>query len=276
MSTAGRVEAMPTVPAGMSVSASNGSGGPNTCALGAGLMAITDLFGTGGGLLAALQTALNTNRPAGWTVSIDVSAGGTGKVTIRGTGNWSIDFANAGDLCSLLGFSGSPVSASGGAAVTAPNACHGVWLPDCSLFMQTRPNAAPIASDLRSTVSPRAKVISLKGNKFYRHKIARWSNVSLNKAWASSEVVPGESFETFLRDTQLGESGWAWFGLSTPIQIVNHAGTIVGIDANGGSGLANGWQIPDLANVDEIMTRDDAEGWEGFWRVELPQLLSSG
>ncbi len=263
----GRLEALVTVPAGVSVSATN-AGGTATVFLPQNTYFVSTLLST-------LQSQLNSTSPlsATWTVSLSTGPAGTGQVTINGGGTWSLSWTAAGmTLQTLLGFDVTGNISNSVAAVTGSKQCRGVWIPDCPIRLDGDPQRAPIVTDLRTTMSPTGKVLGLVGNVFYRHTKVTWSHVDISRTWEAKTTIANSSFELFMKDTQLGQ-GLSWFTPATPLQIYDLTGTKLGIDLNGGTGPTNGWQIADVSSV-EPPKADPA--WTGRWTIELPQIVSQG
>lgn len=267
----GRIEAMMQVPAGISVAATNSGGGPTACAIPAGSYYWSTL-GLVGGLAVALAATLNSNRPSGWTVTLSTGINGTGLLSITGTGSWSIDLTDAGDLPLLLNL-GTVLTGPG--TLTTAVQLDGVWFPDCPLGMDGDPKRAPIVTDKRAAMSATGKVSTLIGNKMYRHKNLRYGFVPVERAWETDAVTPRSSWERFLYATQLAQAGYTWFKPGSLVQIVNHAGTLLGADglAMSGNGLS-GWSMPDIGSIEP--TRVDTKGWTGLWQIDVPQLVSNG
>jgi len=261
----GRVEALVTVPSSTTVSATNSGGGPTSVTLPA-----ASYFPTAAGsvtsVITALQTALNATRtPANWTVSLSTT---TGLVTINCTGTWSLAWTSA-NLKSYLGFPSDISSAS--SAQTGTRQCRGLWFPDSPLLLDTYPTRAPRVSDKREQMSPTGSLIALVGNTYRRHRNLLWSAVPADRAWEAEATYDHASWEWFVDETQLGQQ-LSWFTPASPIQIYDHAGNVVGSEANDGTGV-DGWQI---VGLDSIEPKRSFGSWAGRWRVELPEIVSSG
>jgi len=264
----GRLEARMTVPAGVSVSATN-AGGTATVVLPQGTHFLTDL-------LTTLASQLNSTSPlsATWSATLSTGTAGTGQVTLNGGGTWSLTWTTAGaTLQSLLGFDVTGNVLNSAAAVTGSKQARGLWRPDCPLWMEGDPKRAPKVSDLRQTMSPTANVLGLVGNFFYRHMKVTWEMVPFAQAWEAVASVPNASWEFFFNETQLGQNS-SWFTPSSPFQIYDHNGNKVGADANGGAGLTNGWF--QLGTVSIEPARYDKGGAPILWTVELASIVSPG
>lgn len=231
------------------------------------------------GLPANLSTALANFAGAvnaAWTVTLSTGPTGTGQVSINCTGGatppaYSLAWTST-TLRDLLGFT---ADISGATSVqTGTKQARGLWIPDCPV--QT-PNGhgrrVPKVSDLRTTTSPTGTVLGLIGNVFFRHQGVGWSHVPQAKTWEQAVAIPNASFETFFNETQLGQSS-SWFLPSSPIQLYGHDGVLFGQDANGVTGLVNGWQMTGITSIEPKVS--DPSGWPGYWAIEFPELVSSG
>lgn len=264
----GRIEALATVPVGVTVSATN-AGGTATVTLPAGTYFLSSM-------ISALATQLNGTAPlsATWTVSLSIGSSGTGQVTINGGGTWSLIWTSAGStLQAILGFDGNGDVNNASSAQTGTKQARGLWIPDCPLSLDGDPQRAPKVTDLRTTTSPTGVVLGLIGNVFYRHRVVRWSHVDISRVWEAKTTLANASWEFFFNETQLGQNS-SWFSPATPVQIYDLTGTKLGNDANGGTGLSTGWQMTGLTGIEP--TKSDATGWTGRWSIEIPEIVSSG
>lgn len=272
MTFAGRVEALITVPTGgVAISATNGLGGPTTVTVPAASYYWTSNFYIAS-LIDTLQTQLNASRPNGWTVTFNVT---TGLVTINCSSTpWSITWTST-DLRNLLGFASNIVAVS--AAQTGTKQARGLWRPDSPLDLQGDPAMAPYATDLRSMRTPRGLVLSIVGNRMFRHRGLVWAAVPRNRYRSNQADIDGAAWETFVCDTQIAQvapTGFSVTSLFRPgarVQIFDHAGIKLGQDF-AGLGIS-GWFMQGLADVD---AKKASEGWTGLWRVEIPELVSDG
>lgn len=267
----GRWEAHFTIPSGTTLIATNNGGGPT-------LVTIPPTPSvTISQLVAIVAGALTTDRPpssGAWSVTLSTGLTGTGRVTISiSAGSFAITWGSGGGaLRDMLGFdvdlNTSVVTATGAAQA------RGLWRPDAVLRCAADARRAPLATDHRVTVSPTGEVYALKSTRMFRHSNPRYSHVPADRVWEAQALVPNTSYETFIKDTQLGE-GHAWFALSAPVTIIDHASALVGGDANGGAGLINGWSISTLPGLD---TLEFSQGIENgiFYRLEWPEFVSSG
>lgn len=266
----GRLEAFITVPSGVGISATNNGGGPTTITITAGTYTPTTLC-------AHVQTRLTADRApsaGAWSVALSTGASGTGLVTIAmSAGTFSIAWTST-ILRDLLGFTAN-ITAQTSATGTGQH--RGLWLPKAPLDIEGDPDAAPKATDLRTTTSPSGLVIGLKGTRMYRHKALRWSHVLRRYTIKAAEVTANESLEQWLDDTQFGE-GHAWFGVVSPFRAYwDSAGSdrAVGYALNAGAGPTAGWSLTGVSSLDSVITRK-AEGWTGIWSVAFPQIVSAG
>jgi hypothetical protein len=262
----GRVEARVFVPSGVSVDATNASGGPSTCPIAAGAYFMSEL-------VAALQSSLNAGRPSGWTVALSASGtSATGLVSITCSGSWSIDCTDAGDLAEILGFASDTISGSG--TVAATSQCDGLWFPNSPLILDGDAREMPILSQRRDTVGPSGSTIAFTGPVMYQHENLRWSSVPLDRYREQAAATPRASWERWVKVTQLKQGGYTWFAPGSPFQIYDHTGQLVGSDGNDGAGPVYGWTAPDLSRVRG--KRVSEEGWTGLWQIDIPRLVSRG
>lgn len=266
----GRLEALVTVPSGVEISATNNGGGPTTVTITAGTYTLTSLC-------AHVQTQLTSARAplsGAWSVSLSTGASGTGLVTIAmSAGTLSITWTST-LLRDLLGFTATITAQT---TSTGTLQARGLWLPKCPLNLDGDPDAAPKATDLRTTTSPTGVVLGLKGTSMYRHRNLSWSHVSRRYTHRAAEVTAGESLEQWLDDTQYGD-GHAWFTVANPFHVYwDNAGTdrAVGYVLNSGAGPTVGWSLTGVTGIDQIVKRR-ADGWLGIWSVTLPQIVSAG
>lgn len=256
--TTGYVEARCTVPSSVTLSASNGGGGPTSVTVTAGNYYMIDLA-------SHLQTVLNAQRPgsggATWTVSISTGDGGTGRVTISmSSGTFSITWTTT-ELGTILGHT----TITGETSITGTNAAHGIFIPNCPLSVDTDPRIAPVLTDLRETRSPTGVIFSVVGNKEYRHQRLRWSHVIRERTWDVSAVNP--SWKRFLMNCQLGQ-GHDWFTPSSYVRIVDQTGDYIG-----NTDSVTTWQ---MMGVTATEPRKVSEQWTGLWSIEIPGLTADG
>lgn len=264
MTYAGRIEALIVVPAGESLSATNNGGGPTAVSLTAG-----EYYPTA--FCAHVQTRLNAVRPGAggalWTVTLDTT---TGQVTIAmsaGTLSIAAPFAGS-DLGSLLGFAVNPTAV---AAATGANQMRGVFIPNRPIVVEASdPNMAPLQTDLRQSRTAQGRVVGIGGgNGFHLHRRVYWEHVEKARVWEYVATTVNGTWETFLKDVQLGR-GHAWFRPSSLVQLYDTANVKVGIAANAGAGVA-GWYMEGL---DGIEPRRSIDHWTGAYTIEIPRLVA--
>jgi hypothetical protein len=264
----GRIEAQFTVPAGVTISATNSGGGPTSIPIVAGTYYIS-------AFVAHVVAQLNATRtPANWTGSLSTGASGTGKVTFNwtGVGTYTINWTST-TVRDVLGFAADLVGITQGVASVSPKQARGLWIPDCPLNLDGDVPRAPIVTDAQTSASPRGDATTLVGNKLYRHKNLRWTHVLEAKVWEAAAVIANASWETFWTDAHLGQGSISWFSPGSKLQIYDHAARQLGINANGGAGVG-GWVASKGPADTEVKKVDQA--WGGLWRIEIPELLSSG
>jgi len=263
----GRIEALRVVPTGgAAASATNSVGGPSTCTVAAGSYYLTAAGGVSG-IVAALQTALNTSRPSGWTVTMSTN----GVVTIDCSNRpFSLSWTSTA-LRDQFGFAGNITSSS--VAVAGTKQAKGVWYPDCPLRIGGHPKTAPKVSDLLTLVTPGGDRTGLVSNVMRRHRALVWAAVPVERYREASAALVNASWEMFLDDTQLGQ-GHSWFTPTSKLQIYFLDGstdTLIGADAASGAGVS-GWYA-DLPGSEAALTADP---WTGLYRIEIPEITTSG
>lgn len=258
MAFGGRIEAFMAVPAGITLSATNGAGGPTLVTLTAGNY-------TASSLVAHVVAALNAQRPAGWTGSVSTGSSGTGRVTLAGTGTWSILWTST-LLRDALGFAAniSAVTYSQTGTICA----RGLWMPDAPIQIDSDPARAPIVSDLRTTQSPTGKAYAMASNTFYRHKGLRWSHVPQSRMHEAKATHAGNTWETWFRQTQIGGIV-AWLSTGSAFEIYDHNEIKFGSDYSVAS-----WQISPAIN--SIEPKRSSGDWVGYWEIAIPQIVSAG
>lgn len=264
----GRIEARFTVPTGVTISATNSGGGPTSVPLVAGTY-FPSTF------IAHVIAQLNATRaPATWVGSISTGPAGTGKTSIvwTGTGTYSIAWTDT-NTRDMLGYTANLTAITQGVASVSTKQARGLWLPDCPLNLDCDTPRAPLISDALSVVSGRGDVTTLVGNTMLRHANLRWSHVLESKTWESAAVIANASWETFWKDAHLGQSTIPWFAPGSKLKIVDHAARTLGSDANAGTGVT-GWVATKGPTTIEPKKVDAS--WTGLWRIELPELVSSG
>lgn len=259
----GRVEAVVVVPAGQTVTAVNNGGGPTSVPITAGSYFLS-------ALCTQLVTDLTSARPlfggfGAWQVTLSTGPNGTGQVTIGLTvGTFSLTWPST-LLQQLLGFTAAIDTV---ASATGSNQARGVWIPDCPLVADGDPKRAPMASDMRQGVSPKGDVFTLVGTTMLKHTGLAWSLVALNRVWTAEELVTNQAYETFWKDTQLG-AGHPWFGVGSALKIYDQRGISVGQDAS-----VSAWNLVNPPGLETL--KMSQQGYTGLWRVEWPQIVSSG
>ena len=151
---------------------------------------------------------------------------------------------------------------------TGTKQARGVWLPDSPLFIDGNSTThAPLMTDQRITVGPTGTVYGLVGNARYEQASLSWKYVDKSRTWEANATTSNASWEQFLKDTQYG-LGLSVFSVCSPVQIYDNASNRLGSDVT-----MAGWTI---LGVDSITPkRTDARGYDGFWTIEIPRLVSS-
>ncbi len=274
MSTGGRIEAQMTVPSGVSFTATNSGGGPTTITITAGTYYITALAAHVAVQLNALRT------PANWTCSVSTGIQsvdgtlGTGKTSINytGSGTYSIAWTASGaTLKAILGYTADIILVAATVPAVSTNQARGLWIPDCPLAIDGDPKRAPMGSDARATVSPDGEAYGLVGTTFYRHRNLRYSHVARARVWEVEAATTNASWETFFKETQLGQSS-SWF---TPLSKCNIYFDNAGIDTLVGNDKPiAGWKFPKPKSLDDLALASGT--WPGLVRVELGDITSRG
>jgi hypothetical protein len=258
MTFGGRVEAAMTVPAGVTLSATNGAGGPTSFGITAGTYYPSTL-------VTQIQTQLNAARPSGWTVTLSTGASGTSRVTINCSSTpFSITWTDT-NLRDALGFAGNIAGVS--TAQTGTAGARGLWLPDCPVTLDGDPGRAPLVTDLRTTASPTGAMLGFVGNTFYRHSQIRWTHVAKSRVFESQAVVSKTTWEWFMRETQFG-LGLSWFGPLSAVNLYDLSDAAFGVDY-----VTGGWK---MVGVDRIEPRLSVAGWTQLYTIEIPSIISAG
>ena len=264
MSVAGRLEARFYVPAGVTVSATNSGGGPTSVSLTEGWYWPTT-FKT------HLQDRLNAVRPpssGSWTVVLDVGyAGATGLIQIVCTGTWALSFTSF-DVATILGIEADIGSRS--TTFIGTQRARGIWMPDCHIDMDTHPATMPELSDARAVSSGTGRSVVLVGVYKFRHPRLAWRYVTDSRTHFTSEAVTYASWQSWLRDTQLGR-GHAWFRPGSRFRAyydVAAVDTLIG----GASAPSLGWHFePAIAAHTPRMASGQ---WVGLWTIETPSIVA--
>lgn len=220
-------------------------------------------------LSTAVQSFANAINAA-WTVSLSTT---DGRFSIGWSGyatpTWSLTFTDS-NLRDLSGFTANIAAVT--TTQTGTKQARGLWFPDCQLFIRdSDPRLAPIGNDGRSTVAPTgADPITLIGTYFREHKSLLYSLIPLERIREQSATYANASWRQFWDDTQLGK-GLSWFKPGSNVLIIDHTGQAVGSDMQT-AGPTRGWHIADSTQIQP--KRADADGWPGFWSLELPQLIA--
>lgn len=264
----GRVEAQFVVPAGVTIAATNSGGGPTAVSLTPGTYFPSTFIAHVVGRLNAVRT------PANWTGSISTGPSGTGRVSLlwTGTGTYSIAWTdpNVGDV---LGHPFNLVAVTQGVTSVGAEQARMLWIPDCPLNLDMDTTRAPVITDALVTVSPRGDATTLVGNSMYRHTMLRWSHVLEARIWEAAATTPNASWETFWSDAHLGLGTLSWFGPGSRLQVYDHAGRRLGLDAAANTGVG-GWVA--TKGPTSIEPKRVSEAWAGLWRIEIPELVSAG
>lgn len=267
MTFAGRWEAALTVPAGVSIDATNSGGGPTAVSITAGS------YSGPSALLAHVVARLNAVRtPANWTGSISsTGTSPTGKSTLNwtGAGTYSITWTST-ELRDLLGYTGNLAGITQGVASVSTKQARGLWLPDATLNLDGDPRSAPKRSDRRTVITPDGKAYTHVGNTLYQLRNLRYTHVPLARVWEANVATANASLEVFWIETQLGLSS-TWFSPGSRVQIYDHTDTLVGINGNAGTGLS-GWFVATPKELDELTL--SVPQWTGYYQVVIGDLVS--
>jgi hypothetical protein len=153
---------------------------------------------------------------------------------------------------------------------TGTTSARGVWLPDCPINLDGDPDQAPSVTDRRDTESPTGVVLSLVGNRKYRHRNVRWPAVPRAATWESAVTVAKSSYEQWLIDTQFG-LGHSWFRPGARVQVYwDRAGSLVTL---GNAQNLDGWFVKGITSTEPTMT---SPPYTGLWNITWPELVSDG
>ena len=271
MTIDGRWEAAITVPAGVSISATNSGGGPTAVSITAG--SYTGITA----LCAHVATRLNAVRtPANWTVSLSTGASGTGQVSINyvGTGTYSITWTST-ELRDILGFSANLSAVTQGVASVGPKQARGLWLPDCPFVAATDPRAALRQTDRRTVSNPSGVAFSHVGNAMFRIRELAYAMVPKARVLEGAAIAGGglanSSLETFWNETQLGLTSYsAWFSPASKCIVTDHTGLAIG-----SYGSIAGWYVADPKELPDLVDFN-VPNWTGAYRVMIGDLTSDG
>lgn len=272
MTIDGRIEALMSMPTGISVSATSNAGGPTTVNLTAGNYYWTAAGGVSS-LLTHFASVLNAQRPitgGTWQVTMSTGANGTGQVTISSSNasNISITWTST-VLRDVLGFT---ANISAVTTATGAKQAKALWRPECPLQLKGAIKRAPIVSDKRVSISPRGDVTAFVGNTLRRQRDLVYTHVPLARVWEAEAVLGNASFEQFVIDTQIQQGATGWFSPVSKVQVYDHNGNQMGIDIGGGG--VGGWQAIDLPELDALAKVNPS--WDGMWTINIPTLVSSG
>jgi hypothetical protein len=252
MSSYARLEARITIPAGgwSGTIDDSGAGAAVGWTVAAGTYYMSEL-------LAALHTALNVAAPTDTIhVQIGNGVGGTGRVTISGTGIFALVWTSA-NLRDLLGFS---ANLSGAASYLAPAHARALWLPDIPYNAPNElyPWGGWPETDLRSVESASGLCWIYVGQKKEATWI-EWPAVRRARASKAHEQVVNESAQRFIEDGVWGFAPWAQPG--GPIRIFPDADASAYVEYL-------------VAGLKDFQPDQYVDGWAGGpWKVRLPRLV---
>lgn len=266
MTYAGQIEGQMTMPTGITITVTNSGGAATVVSFTAGTYFPSTL-------ITHIQAQLIAQRPPAsgtWTVALSTGTSGTGKVSIQCTDavSWSIAWTST-TLRDLIGFTADITGVT--TTQTGTKCARGMVILDSPVRPDGDPKRAPKVTDLRTTQSPTGVVLGLVGNAFYRHTNLRWSHVPLARVWEVEAAAAGNangSWETFVNETQLGQAS-TWFTPSSLVKITDHQSVVYGQDLP-----VSGWYITGITSIEPKPA--DPSGWTGMWRIEIPQIVSSG
>lgn len=264
MSAGGRLEARFYLPAGVSVSATNSGGGPTSVSLTEGWYWPSTFLTH----LVARLTAVRAPSSGAWTATVSTGTGGTGLVTLNCTGTWALTFTTA-EAGTVLGFVGNIGSRS--SAATGTQNARGLWLPDCFVDMDTHPASMPEMSDARAVSSGTGRSVVLVGVYKFRHPRLAWRYVTDARTNASSETTTYASWQSWLRDTQLGR-GHAWFRPGSRFLAYYDSGAGADAAIGGGAAPSLGWHFEPA--ITSHVPRMAMGQWTGMWTIETPAIVA--
>lgn len=210
------------------------------------------------GFIAAFEAALNSSGSDTWTVTIDAIEDGTGRVTIGNDGaTCEVTWTNT-VLRDLLGFT---ADLSGATSYTGSYQAQALWI--ASYGYQGRHGGGAFlghpVSDKHDWRNSAGYYGGVAGQTHYVHSL-RFPMELDRKANKISESVTNESFQTFLEDCIYAGKEWASVG--GPIRFHSDAS-----DDN----QRTTWSVPGMSEFSPI--RQDGDGWDGLWSIELPLLI---
>lgn len=255
----GRLEAQATLTA-QSVTADIG-GGPVVVSFPDG-----DYFATD--LAAMVETRLEAVLGAGFTVTVDLVEGGTGRITVaKNAGTVKILFASTAQA-NLFGVAAvGDWNAAPAASFTSAAGLLQVWLPDAPMS-----NIDPLVDGFLTTNAGYLKTptgdLSLRvGDGHRRHLDVTWSHVRRARVLDGADVAL-VSWEQFVRETQHGAN--AFFPLSVggyPPRVRFYRDATAGLVVGVGDGEFRMRAPRDLRGV-----RPVAE-FTAYYTVVIPELV---
>jgi hypothetical protein len=191
-----------------------------------------------------------------WTVTIDATDGGTGKVTISCTGATCSATWNSTDLRDALGFTGN---LSGSTSYTSTNQAEGLWLPDCAVITPyDTDDAGTKEYDFVATESPEGHVKAL----VYTSKTTTplvWPMITNARCRTGAESTTNESFQTFNEDVLM--QGETYF-VGSRFRWYPDADT---------DGTYTSYALG--AGLEKFAPEQVQSNWTGLWRIIIPRAV---
>jgi len=203
MTTNGKLEGRITLSSNLDVNATD-SGGAFNGQIASGSYYLSSTEGSND-LLAELASGLNTSGTDTWTVTIDATEGGTGKVSISCDAAWTITWdAESTPIRDILGFTGN-LSKGAGVSATATNQAKALWLPTCPPANDYGNSTAGwYESSARGQHAPDGTYTSIGGPKRQVNEL-RWNAIKRARALVAHEVTANESYMQFWLDCMQGD-----------------------------------------------------------------------
>lgn len=208
------------------------------------------------GLIAHLQSRLNSDGSLSNTYTVSIAAGeeGTGKVTLSADANFDVTWSTTA-LRDLLGFTGDVDSAS---SYESSQSARSLWLPEGSppqTLNGTDVNWAGVpVSNKRDQVNDAGYTYSLAGQK-RTERMVTWPAVKRHRVWDINETTENQSVEQFWEDVIYGSASWS-ARPGGPFRYYRDADT----DGEYRTYVALGWE--------RMEPQQRLQHWTGRWIVE--------
>lgn len=239
---------------------------------------------------AANAVRVGTRGLTSLTTTISSAVSATGLGTIANADNMLVGAATFGNAptnfqCAYLAIvSGASVAtglsaglstaltnfaASLGPQHTGTRSAKGIWYPGGPLNADSDPKQSPTGDNKSASVSPLGRVYSMASSEYFRHRNVRFEKVANTRIWENDATTPGQTWESFYLETQLGHH--SWFDIGSRVRVYwNNAGTATEL----GNGDVDAWYMPSCVRLDDLQL--STKTWTGLVDVTLGDLFSDG